>query len=90
MGKTIVLAVAAFLVGGTLGYVVWLVIWSPLMVFYSGYPEPWEFQGGSLVINDFFGALGKIIGFFVLPIAGGVVFAKTAVEWDDRRARRDW
>jgi hypothetical protein len=85
MGKSRAIVMTAFVLGAAAGLVLWWIIWGPLLVWFSGYPEPWEIIDGTLVINDFFGAVGKVVSLFALPLLGAVTFAKTAVEGCDRR-----
>ena len=56
------------------GFVLWWILFYPL-TWIGLFPEPWEFQDGSLVINDIFGALGKAIGLLALPLVGAYTLA---------------
>lgn len=62
------------IVGFAGGLVVWWALFYPL-TWMGLFPEPWEFEEGSLVINDVFGALGKVVGLLALPLIGAYTLA---------------
>lgn len=60
-----------FLVGMFFGFLLWCFVWfvipDGILPFGS-----WHYEGDQIVIDDFFGSIGKVIGFFALPIIGGI------------------
>lgn len=56
------------LFGFGLWYLVWYVIPEGFLPFAS-----WHYEGNQLVVDDLLGSIGKVIGFFAMPIIGGVV-----------------
>jgi hypothetical protein len=59
-----------FLIGMVLGFGLWFVLWYIVPSWIFDYSS-WHYEGDKLVIDSFFGAIGKVVGLFALPIMGG-------------------
>lgn len=62
--------------GGLLaGAFLWWAIFYPLE-WIGLMPAPWHFEDGSLVIDDVFASLGKVVGVVALPLAMAVTLVR--------------
>ena len=60
-------------IGAVLGLAAWYVLWFIVPPGFFMFGEPFHYEGNAIVIDDFFGLIGMVVGFFVLPIIGAQV-----------------
>ncbi|GAB2734526.1 hypothetical protein [Nocardioides pakistanensis] len=80
MTRNLIVGVAGFAAGAVLGLLGWWLLWSPVVSYLMATPEPWEMRDGTLVINDVFAAIGKVLTLFLFPRFAGVQVAGLAVD----------